>query len=229
MLVDNSVVGSIIGKGGQTIRKISTESGSSIQVQGRDEQSPSQLERRVTITSVSRVFFVAVKKRMCREWKGRGGRGFCDGGGCGVAFVFTFSPPVNPIYCQVSMPMAHCCCSPAPLSVVAGVLCLLFLTCRPWSSFASLTLASFLRQRDVVVEGVATKGPFLCRKIVRNPTVHVPEPTTLAPLFFFIWTGRHADPHESSEHDLRGPPERREARRRRSRRERRRRRWRRSR
>eukprot|EP00752_Nemacystus_decipiens_P004730 g4311.t3 len=51
MLVDNSVVGSIIGKGGQTIRKISTESGSSIQVQGRDEQSPSQLERRVTITS----------------------------------------------------------------------------------------------------------------------------------------------------------------------------------
>lgn len=53
MLVDNSVVGSIIGKGGQTIRKISTESGSSIQVQGRDEQSPSQLERRVTITSVS--------------------------------------------------------------------------------------------------------------------------------------------------------------------------------
>lgn len=53
MLVDNSVVGSIIGKGGQTIRKISLESGSSIQVQGRDEQSPSQLERRVTITSVS--------------------------------------------------------------------------------------------------------------------------------------------------------------------------------
>ncbi|CAN0378717.1 unnamed protein product, partial [Ectocarpus fasciculatus] len=51
MLVDNSVVGSIIGKGGQTIRKISLESGASIQVQGRDEQSPSQLERRVTITS----------------------------------------------------------------------------------------------------------------------------------------------------------------------------------
>lgn len=53
MLVDNAVVGSIIGKGGQTIRKISTESGSSIQVQGRDEQSPSQLERKVTITAVS--------------------------------------------------------------------------------------------------------------------------------------------------------------------------------
>ena len=53
MLVDNSVVGSIIGKGGQTIRKISTESGASIQVQGRDDVSPSQRERKVTITSVS--------------------------------------------------------------------------------------------------------------------------------------------------------------------------------
>lgn len=53
MLVDNAVVGSIIGKGGQTIRKVSTESGATIQVQGRDDVSPSQLERRVTITSVS--------------------------------------------------------------------------------------------------------------------------------------------------------------------------------
>lgn len=51
--MDNSVVGSIIGKGGQTIRKISTESGTVIQVQGRDDVSPSQQERRVTITSVS--------------------------------------------------------------------------------------------------------------------------------------------------------------------------------
>lgn len=53
LLVDNSVVGSIIGKGGQTIRKISTESGATIQVQGRDDVSPSQRERKVTVTSVS--------------------------------------------------------------------------------------------------------------------------------------------------------------------------------
>ncbi|CAM9638036.1 unnamed protein product, partial [Laminaria digitata] len=50
LLVDNSVVGSIIGKGGQTIRKISTESGATIQVQGRDDVSPSQRERKVTVT-----------------------------------------------------------------------------------------------------------------------------------------------------------------------------------
>ncbi|CAM9876991.1 unnamed protein product, partial [Hapterophycus canaliculatus] len=62
MLVDNSVVGSIIGKGGQNIRKISTESGASIQVQGRDEQSPSQLERRVTITSVSHFLCLGQRK-----------------------------------------------------------------------------------------------------------------------------------------------------------------------
>lgn len=53
LLVDNSVVGSIIGKGGQTIRKMTAESGALIQVQGRDEVSPSQRERKVTVTSVS--------------------------------------------------------------------------------------------------------------------------------------------------------------------------------
>ncbi|CBN74642.1 conserved unknown protein [Ectocarpus siliculosus] len=65
MLVDNSVVGSIIGKGGQTIRKISLESGSSIQVQGRDEQSPSQLERRVTITSDEMPILMKAANMIC--------------------------------------------------------------------------------------------------------------------------------------------------------------------
>ena len=52
LLVENSVIGSIIGKGGQTVRKISNDTTVVIQVQGRDEVSASESERRVTLTSV---------------------------------------------------------------------------------------------------------------------------------------------------------------------------------
>lgn len=55
-LVENSVIGSIIGKGGQTVRKISNETSVVIQVQGRDEVSASESERRVMLTSVSSSF-----------------------------------------------------------------------------------------------------------------------------------------------------------------------------
>ncbi|CAM9510341.1 unnamed protein product [Ascophyllum nodosum] len=51
LLVENSVIGSIIGKGGQTVRKISNDTTVVIQVQGRDEVSASESERRVTLTS----------------------------------------------------------------------------------------------------------------------------------------------------------------------------------
>lgn len=50
--MDNSSVGSIIGKGGVTIRRLTSESGALIQVQGRDDAVTNR-ERRVTVTSVS--------------------------------------------------------------------------------------------------------------------------------------------------------------------------------
>lgn len=51
-MVDNASVGSIIGKGGLTIRRLTSESGALIQVQGRDDAA-SNRERRVAVTSVS--------------------------------------------------------------------------------------------------------------------------------------------------------------------------------
>lgn len=51
LLVDNGSVGSIIGKGGVTIRKLTSESGALIQVQGRDDAVTNR-ERRVTVTHV---------------------------------------------------------------------------------------------------------------------------------------------------------------------------------
>lgn len=50
-MVDNGSVGSIIGKGGLTIRRLTGESGVTIQVQGRDDAVTNR-ERRVALTSV---------------------------------------------------------------------------------------------------------------------------------------------------------------------------------
>ncbi|CAM9132947.1 unnamed protein product [Sphacelaria rigidula] len=65
LMVDNGSVGSIIGKGGLTIRRLTGESGVTIQVQGRDDAVTNR-ERRVALTSNDDAALLKASNLICQ-------------------------------------------------------------------------------------------------------------------------------------------------------------------